>query len=285
LSTKREGSTAEKPQELEWWSIGSESAEFTLLLVAGTGYSGRTWPSVFLDELMDLTRIVMFDHRGTGNSPGTPGSYTTQMFARDASALVEKIGVRPHLLGHSMGGRVAQWMALESQDLFESLILVASGTGETHTNQSRGIPPSTVLGILDAGYEGYVRDLQRQTFFTPAFLEMHGDVVSQLGEAFWRNRPALADYLKHVEARQSHAIGRRLADIAIPTAVIVGSEDTGHGATGSHFGQSLELHQAIPGSTFAEIAECSHGVFWERPRSTASAIRDWILRREMRLSY
>lgn len=270
------GAGLDQVVRLHRWERGSADAEHVLLLVAGTGYSGSTWPEAFLRELEPDVRLIMFDHRGTGETPGTDCGYSTRLFARDAIALIKELQVVPHVLGHSMGGRVAQWMAIEEPQALRSLILVASGSGETRIGQSRGIPPATVVGLMKSGYEGYVRELQRRTFFTSKFVAESPDVVGGLGEAFWQSRPTLESYLKHVEARQSHSAAALLSDVSSPAVILVGSEDVHEGATGSHFAQSVALHEALRDSQFSQIMGASHGVFWERPVETANAIRDWI---------
>lgn len=259
-----------------WWESGVSDADEVLLLIAGTGYSGQTWPKAFLQELTDTYRIVMFDHRGTGNTPGTHGRYTTELFADDAASLIAELGIRPHVVGHSMGGRVAQWLTIRHPDSVKSLILVATGSGEVHSEQSRGIPPTTVSALLQSGYEGYVRSLQRRTFFTPEFAATNTSVVGELGESFWQSRPTLEDYLKHVEARQQHNSQSEIHRIVAPSLVLIGSRDIHEGATGSHYAQSLALHQSIPHSRFSVISGASHGVFWEKPSQTARAIHDWV---------
>ena len=67
-----------------------------------------------VDELARHFAVVTFDYRGTGETPGTPEEYTTRLFAADVRALIRELGRGPaHVLGHSMGGRVAQWVAID----------------------------------------------------------------------------------------------------------------------------------------------------------------------------
>src|SRR5688572_24913272 len=94
-----------------------------LLLLAGTGYNGGTWPDEMVQRLAPRCTVVTFGCRGSGETPGTPEEYSTRLFAADVRALIQELGRGPaHVLGHSMGGRVAQWVAIDRPDLVRSLV-------------------------------------------------------------------------------------------------------------------------------------------------------------------
>lgn len=254
-----------------------------LLLIAGTGYPGSTWPAEFVRPLARRYTVVTFDHRGTGRTPGTPGAYSTRLFAEDVAALIDELGMdAAHVLGHSMGGRVAQWLALDSSGRVRSLVLAASGPGrfDSGHRQTAGIPVATALGLAEHGYQRYIRDLITRNFFTPAFATAHPDRVEWLVRAFWRDRPGLEDYLKHVAARQEHRTTDRLQEIRQPTLVLIGTADTHVGGTGSHWDQSEYLAANIPGAELRVIDDAKHGLFWSHPDRTVELVTDWIERME-----
>src|SRR5690348_6757355 len=116
-----------------------------LLLLAGTGYNGGTWPDEMIERLAPRFTVVTFDYRGTGDTPGTPDEYSTRLFATDVLALIGELGRGPaHVLGHSMGGRVAQWVAIDGPQLVRSLVFASTGPGEYRpgSTQPTGIPPA-----------------------------------------------------------------------------------------------------------------------------------------------
>lgn len=254
-----------------------------VLLIAGTGYSGSTWPTEFVGPLARRYAVVTFDHRGTGRTPGTPEAYSTRLFAADVAALLDELGIdAAHVLGHSMGGRVAQWLALDAPERVRSLVLAASGPGqfESGHRQTQGIPVATALGLVEHGYEVYMRDLITRNFFTAAFAEAHPERVKSLVRAFWKNRPGLEDYLKHVTARQEHRTADRLHEIGLPTLVLIGEADTHVGGTGSHWDQSQYLAANIPGADLGVIEDAKHGFFWSHPERTVELLTAWIDRIE-----
>jgi pimeloyl-ACP methyl ester carboxylesterase len=249
-----------------------------LLLIAGTGYPRGTWHPALIEALAERHTVVTFDHRGTGATAPAPGRYSTQLFARDALGILDALGLEPaHVVGHSMGGRVAQWMALERPDRVRSLVLAATGPGQFRADRpvTRGIPVHVVLELVDKGYERYMREHMAATFFTPEFARDHPDVVAWLHDAFWRNRPDLENYLRHVVARQEHQTADRLAEIRVPTLVLIGDRDTAVMGTGAHTEQSDYLAEHIPGAIKRVIPGSAHGYFWQDPERTIEALLQW----------
>jgi pimeloyl-ACP methyl ester carboxylesterase len=249
-----------------------------LLLVAGTGYPGSTWRlPEFVDALARHHTVVTFDHRGTGDTPADDGELSTRAFAADACALLRSLDLGPaHVVGHSMGGRVGQWMALDAPELVRSLILAASGPGGAgNPDQPAGLPLGAMTAMIEHGYRGYMETHIEATFFTPEFAATDPERVRWLVDAFWEHRPSVRDYLQHMSARQNHDTSARLGDIAVPTLVLVGDRDVRKGPTGSHVDQSRFLHAGIPGSTLQLLPGLSHGMFWQAPQVVVDALVAW----------
>src|SRR5919201_766420 len=233
-----------------------------LLLIAGTGYPGATWHPDLLDALASRHTVVTFDHRGTGATAPSAVRYSTRLFASDALGLLDALGLdAAHVVGHSMGGRVAQWMALDGPDRDRSLVLAATGPGQFRAERpvTRGVPVHTVVELVEKGYERYMRDHIRETFFTPEFARAHPERVQWLVDAYWAHRPDLENYLRHVVARQEHQTAERLRDITTPTLVVIGDRDTVAMGTGVHTEQSEYLVRHLPNATLCVIQGAAHG--------------------------
>lgn len=250
-----------------------------LLLLAGTGYAGSTWPDTFVEPLSAHFTVVTFDYRGTGATPGTDDQYSTRLFAADAALLLRTLKLEPaHVLGHSMGGRVAQWLAIDEPSAVRGLVLAASGPGPIRRDRPHltGIPANVCLALVEKGYERYIGDQIRSTFFTPEFLASDPATVDGLIAAFWKDRPQLPDYLSHVIARQGHDTVDRLGEIAQPTLVLVGERDTHAGGTGSHVEQSRYLADHLPHATFRFVPDAAHGYFWQCPALVVPPIVEFL---------
>ena len=249
-----------------------------VLLIAGTGYPGTTWHPDFVSALARDFAVVTFDHRGTGSSTAGVGPYTTRQLAQDALAVLSDVGGCGHVVGHSMGGRVAQWLAVQSPESVASLVVASSGPGAAGPADPTqvGIPVPTVLGLLEHGYSGQIAAVQRRSFFTDAYAETHSAMVEWLHAAFWAGHPPIDEYLKHVQARQAHDARAEAATISCPTLVVVGDLDRHRGATGSHYDQALELHRLIPRSEFVVLPGLRHGIFWQGIDESVALLRSWF---------
>ncbi|MFN8458405.1 MAG: alpha/beta hydrolase [Anaerolineae bacterium] len=254
-----------------------------LLLITGTGFPGATWRTGVSARFAAAGfTVITYDHRGLGQSDKPDVVYSTRMFAADAAGLLDALNLeRAHALGHSMGGRVAQWLALDYPRRVRSLTLAASGPGEFDPNfkVTRGIPFNAAVDLIEKGYERYIREhIAGPSFFTPDFAQDHSEVVQPLVEAFWDNRPPLHFYLRHVIARQQHQTAERLAEIQAPTFVIVGDEDHTTGGTGSHLRQSQYLAEHIPNAELRVLSGVAHAYFWQRPEESIGAVVDFLRR-------
>lgn len=108
---------------LHWEERGSGSP---LLLIMGATYSAKMWYPA-LDALATRHRVLCFDNRGTGDSSTTRVASMAD-FAGDARAVMDAAGVeRAHVYGVSLGGVIAQELALESPERIRSLILGCTG--------------------------------------------------------------------------------------------------------------------------------------------------------------
>jgi pimeloyl-ACP methyl ester carboxylesterase len=252
-----------------------------LILIAGTGFPGATWDVDVVAPLAERHTVLTFDHRGTGDTPATSERLSTRLFARDTVGLMDALGVRvAHVLGHSMGGRVAQWIALDRPERVRTLILAATGPGQFRADRpvTRGVPVHTAKGLVENGYEGYMREHIAATFFTPEFLAERPDRVERLFRLFWDHAPDLESYLRHVVARQEHQTAERLAEITQPSLVLIGDRDTAVMGTGSHSDQSTYLAEHLPNAELRVIEGAAHGYFWQCPEETVAAILEWTSR-------
>ena len=101
------------------------------LFVSGTGWPGEPWKLKQVPAFTDRYQVIVYDHRGVGKSDAPAGYYSTRQFAQDAANLLDTLGINEpaHIIGHSMGGRVCQWLAIDHPRKVRSMIQAASGSG------------------------------------------------------------------------------------------------------------------------------------------------------------
>lgn len=233
-----------------------------VLLIQGVGVIGRGWrPQV--DGLSDRYRLVSYDNRGIGRSVLPPGDLTVEALAADALLLLDHLGwASAHVVGHSLGGLIAQRLALTAPGRVRSLALLCT--------ISRGADATAL------SWETMVRGVRMMLGPRPsrrrAFLEMiyppdvlaRGDVdalAAYVGDLFGRD---LADQppilMKQMSALRRHDTTAELGRLGgIPTLVLSAPLDP---IAKVRFGRALA--EAIPGARYVEIPGTSHGVVIER---------------------
>jgi 3-oxoadipate enol-lactonase len=252
-----------------------------LVLVPSTGFGGDVWSTDQVPALAEALNVVVFDPRGIGRSSHPRGVYTIEQMAADVVALLDALDLpAAHVLGHSMGGRIALALALDFPGRVKSLILAASGSGPAARSGEDcvpGLPYRLVYGLVEHGFEAHVRDeiIDSGTFFTADFRERHADRVQAFYDLAWRTHARWPEYLRLIMARQVWEATHRLGDVAVPTLVAIGDADTGGS---NHVAQAQVMAERIPGAELKLLPGQSHGFFWQQPEETNAWIREWVLR-------
>jgi 3-oxoadipate enol-lactonase len=238
-----------------------------LLLI--TGLSGNTlgW-AMLLPALAERFRAIAFDNRGAGRSSAPPGRYTTREMADDAAALLEHLGVeRAHVIGFSLGGMIAQELALAHPERVDHLVLYA-----TYARPRAAIHDPWLRNYVEACERGTSPDqlamLLLPWFLTPAFMAQPDQVEAAIAEWVADPYPAPAHGVAaQAAAGLSHDTHSRLRQIAAPTLVLVGSEDI---VTPVFFAQ--ELAEGIPGAQLHVLDRGGHTPDVEYPEAVAEAM-------------
>ena len=109
----------------------SHGAGEPLVLIPSTAFSGEVWKPYQVPGLSPPLHLIIHDPRGTGRSSASQQVYTINQMANDVIALLDQLKIpSAHLLGHSMGGRIALEAALNFPGRVKSLIMAASGSGQ-----------------------------------------------------------------------------------------------------------------------------------------------------------
>ena len=208
-----------------------------LLLIAGTACDGSYWSRFQTPDFAADFSVITFDQRGTGATRTQIEDYATNRLAADAAAIIEAVGRGPAIVwGHSMGGRVAQFVALDHSEHVRALVLASTGSS---FKAKGGIAVKTCLGILKLGYEPYVRKHSTEIGFSKAFVEANPALASSIMDEMMATLPPVEIYFAHIISRQDHETTARLPFIQCPTLVIVGGDET-HGTSDTTHVEILE---------------------------------------------
>jgi pimeloyl-ACP methyl ester carboxylesterase len=248
-----------------------------LLLISGTGWSGEHWKLEQVPYFSSSYRVIVFDHRGTGRSDRPAMNYTTRMFADDAVEMLDALGIDEpvHAVGHSMGGRVAQWIALDHPERVRSLVLASSGPGPIDDRpRTPGISPEHVVEFVDLGWPGYNEEhLRGSNMFFQAPPEMIERFVATHRGQFGTD---LVSYLRHLDARVRHDTKDLLSDLTAQTLVIVGAED--HYSSLGHLETSQYLAETLPNAELIVIPEVAHAIHIETAETFNKAVGEFLSR-------
>jgi pimeloyl-ACP methyl ester carboxylesterase len=214
-------------------------------------------------------RCIVFDNRGTGMTGVPSGPYTTAQMADDAASLLRALGVtRSHVLGVSLGGMIAQELALRHPDLVDRLVLGCTGPGgELSVRPS----PEAMAAFALAKGEDPEAELRRMLpyLYTGACIRERPEEI----EGFVRRRldhPTPPEgYLGQLSAAVSHDASSRLERVRARTLVITGDADRL-----VNWENSLRLAGRIPGATLVVLPGAPHRLFAE----TADAFNREVLR-------
>ncbi len=248
-------------------SVAEAGSGEPLLLVHGFTGAKEDFAD-FLDGFADRGwHVVAPDLRGHGTSdaPDDEGAYSLKKMASDVLALADELGwERFDLLGHSMGGMVAQVLALRAPERLRSLVLMDTGHGPVE-----GLDPALVaLAVEVVRAEGVERLIELMAEMgtagrarTPSEARVREERAGYVDFGDRKMRAASPAMYAAMAPRIHTADDRldALRTLDVRTLVVVGEEDE------AFVGPSERLAEAIPGATLEVIPEAAHSPQFENP--------------------
>jgi len=195
-----------------------------LLLITGLSADLTSW-MLQTPEFSKKYQVIMFDNPGVGRSDAPDVPYSTAMMADDTTGLLDALGIeRAHVLGHSMGGFIAQELALKYPQRVKSLILASSGTSETSLGKYL-IDTWARMAQEGVSLETRLRE-QLLWLLTDKFFENQEMVQMAITMLLANPYPQPAHGLaRQTGACLEHDTRERIGKITAPTLVLVGKED------------------------------------------------------------
>lgn len=263
--------------ELAYALHGQASDKLPVLLVMGFSLPGRGWRFVW-PGLSEDRLVVSFDNRGAGDSDKPPGPYAMADFSADTLALADHLGFdRFHLVGVSMGGMIAQHIALTARHRLASLSLIATHPGGFLARLPRLQGIGTFLSAnLTKVPERRYRAIASM-LFPRAFIESVGEerLMEVLRHDFEPPIPrhARRAQLAAIFAHDTRARLRELADL--PTLIVEPGRDVL-----IHPKNSRRLHALIPNSRLVRMPDAGHGLIRQAGDEVARLLREHTDRAE-----
>ena len=249
-----------------WFSQGEGDA---VLLINGWSASGIAWPSAWLDDLVAKYQVIRLDNRGTGWSRTARTPFTIGDLADDARDVLRAAGVRrARVLGLSMGGMIAQELALRHPDVVSRLVL--AGTR----------PPAPVAHLSDTSL---LADAMRKPapgqsltdyflrmwsgFAAPGFAESHPEVMDELVRQVVRRPTPRNGVFAQVRAMGCWRGADRLRHLDVPTTVVHGTDDPLIDPVNGRI-----IADLVPGAALVELDGVGHLLPHEAPDVLTEAL-------------
>ena len=199
---------------------------FPLIMIMGLSGNINWWDPHLIAKLSTKFQLVVFDNRGAGRTDTSNRKYTVKLFADDSAGLMDALGIsRAHVLGISMGGMIAQELALSYPEKVGKLILCSTTCGGP-----KSVPPSEkALEMLTAdnralSHEEVIR-MAIPFLVTGKFIEDNPDLVEFKTRQMLKVPISNAAYIRQLDAIMEFDAYERLSQIKVPTLILHGKQD------------------------------------------------------------
>jgi pimeloyl-ACP methyl ester carboxylesterase len=242
-----------------------------MLLIQGMSATHLTWGQPFLDALEPSFDCVVFDNRGMGLSGPAEPPFAIVDMAGDALGLLDALGIdSAHVVGISMGGMIAQELALAHPDRIRTLTLGATYCGGPEGTLMSPEDLQLLGAAMASGDRERVLRAMWEINLSPAFRadDSRYDAFREMATALPAPRETI---LQQMRACGAHDTSSRLGQIAVPTQVVHGTADRLLGVgNGVQIASLLDVEPQL-------LDDVGHMFWWEQPETSAALIREHAL--------
>ena len=255
---------------LDWGDLHVEQAGSgaPLLLISGLNGLAQPWRGI-VPKLAEHFHVISHDHRGLGGSDAWHGLYSVDQIAEDALALMDKLGIaRAHIVGHSLGGAVAQAIAADHPKRVAGVVIYASWPG-----------PDAYFARVMTMRRQVLTELGIETFlrtgpigiYPPQWVNTHdAEFEAGLPEAI-AAFPGVEIMQRRMDACLNHDRRASLGRITAPCLVLGLQDDM---STPIHCSQ--ELAASIPGARLVTLPMGGHNAHLVVPDQIAATLLDFF---------
>jgi len=241
-----------------------------LLLIHGLGYARWGWEPV-LPGLAERFDVILFDNRGIGESDAPPGPYTAAEMADDAIQVLDEAGVgRAHVVGTSLGGMVAQELALGHPDRVDRLVLACTTPGGP---KAHPMPQRTLTLMAEAATREPAVALRRfvENALAPATVAEHPELVDRILAHRIATAQAPVAWAAQAAAGATFDAFERLGALAARALVQHGDEDVVVDPRNADL-----LVELLPDARLERLQGTGHLFFWEAPERFVSSVSAFL---------
>jgi len=255
--------------EIAYHIVGSGEP---LILIGGFTMVKEAW-GLQVADLAKHFRIITFDNRGVGETTVPSEPFTIADMAADTVGLMNAVGMdSANIFGVSMGGLIAQVLALDYSDRVKKVALGCTTHGGRHAVQ----PEKEVMETLaKAGDPNITVDeairLRLPIIFTERFMREEPERLEEFFRLSKRYWPTPQGAAGQMGALSVFNVKRRLGEISCPVLVITGIDDRMMPSDNSRL-----LAEGIPGAELHMVQDAGHSFFFEKPDEANRALIDFF---------
>ena len=243
-----------------------------LLVLNGFAATSADWDPVFIDGLAACNDLILVSHRGMGGSTEDGQPFDIPRLADDAVRVIEALGCDgANVLGWSMGGFIAQTLALEHPNHVRKLILLSTDAGGTEADLAS---PDVWTKLIDMS--GTPHDQARRLLSLLFPNDIAESFYCQFGDMVAAARAQLSPDLVNRQAAAMDAwhrtgVGNRLREMKLPVLIVTGTADIVIPPS-----NALKLVNAIPGAWLAQFPHGGHAFTAQYPQPLAGLINSFL---------
>ncbi len=249
-----------------------------LVMITGTASTQDSWlfqTPVFKKHY----RVVIFDNRGAGRSDRPIGPYSIKMMADDTVGLMNHLGIeKAHILGHSMGGMIAQELAINYPERVLRLVLASTFARRDEANgfSSELSQALRYLGYNEKHSDSDIGNIPNRKAVNALYglffnKRLYRTIFIALMKLRVRRVKGTVRYIEQFEAVLGHNTADRLQLVSAPTLVITGSKDRVFKP-----GSSELIAELIPDARFVRVDNGSHVFFVEMRNKFNKEVLDFL---------
>jgi pimeloyl-ACP methyl ester carboxylesterase len=243
-----------------------------LVVLNGFAATSADWDPSFIDVLASSNELILLDNRGIGSSTDNGRPFDIAQLADDAAQVIEILDVeRPSVLGWSMGGFIAQRLALQPPGRINKLILLSTDPGGANADLASADVWSKLIDMSGTPHEQARRLLS--LVFPGAIAE---SIYREFGDIVAAARAQLSTDLVNrqvaaMDAWHSTVVGNRLREMNLPVLIATGTDDIVIPPS-----NALKLVNAIPGAWLAQFNGGGHAFMYQYPRPLADLVNNFL---------
>ena len=253
-----------------------EGQGFPLLLIHGLAGDHSAWTPQ-IEAWRGAHRVIAPDSRGAGRSSQVDEPISTEDMARDMLALLDRLGIaKAHVLGRSMGGAIAQHMALLAPERVHSLMMCAS-FAKLDPFGHRVLSNMREVLELTGSWAAHARH-SVQNFVSPDFFDAKPERIAAIEQLIGGETRLPACYVRQNHACLAHDTLERLAEIRCPTLILSGGRDPICPPACMRW-----MAERIPHAETVVFENSSHFFLMEEPERFMHTMEHWLARHAPRV--